>query len=128
MSEILFEKNMLLQSLTMLFEGSLAYLDEKIDSTFVCKKGDKEYTKKSDKYKFRNCLKSKISRVRYGKSIDFHIKKVIRIDNLEEYAQHVVKIDELRNNAAHAFINSEEAKLFKEDIKKELEYFRKIIK
>jgi len=128
MSEILFEKNMLLQSLTMLFEGSLAYLDEKVNRFFICQKGKEKYRKSDDKYKFRNCLKSKISIVRRGGKISDSVKHNIRINNLEEYAQHVVKIDELRNNAAHAFINSEEAKLFKEDIKKELEYFKNIVR
>ena len=45
-----------------------------------------------------------------------------------EYANHLVEVDDLRNISAHAFINSEEAELFKEDIKKELEYFKRIIK
>ena len=128
MSEILFEKNMLLQSLTMLFEGSLAYLDEKTKASFICQKGSEKYTKNSDKYKFRNCLKSKISRVRYGKHILPFIKQAIQINDLEEYAKHLVKVDELRNNSAHAFINSEKAELFKEDIEKELEYFKSVIK
>jgi len=128
MSEILFSKNMLLQSLTMLFEGSLAYLDEKTKASFICKKGSEEYTKNSDKYKFRNCLKSKLSVVRYGKHLFPFIKQSIKINNLEEYAKHLVRVDTLRNESAHAFINSQKAELFKEDIKKELEYFKRVIK
>jgi len=127
MSEVLFKKNMLLQSLTMLFEGSLAYLDEK-SIIQVCKNNKGEYSKNRDKYKYRNCLKNKISAVRYNKPIRRNIKNEILIPNLNEYAKHLIKIDELRNDSAHAFINSKKAKLFKEDIKKELEYFKKVIK
>lgn len=127
MSEILFDKNMLLQSLTMLFEGVLAYLDEKTNPKFECKKGMEKYTKKSNKYKFRNCLKSAIYKIKY-KSIPYIIKKNILIPNIDEFAKHLVKVDKLRNISAHAFIDTKKANLFKEDIKKEIYYFKEKIK
>ena len=128
MSNKYFEKNLLLQSLTMLFEASLAYLDEKTENNFVCRKGNQEYTKCSDKYKFRNCLKSNLSSVRRNKPIKSFLKKFIAIKNLEEFARHLMKIDELRNDSAHAFINTKKLQDFKQDIKGELEFFRNIIK
>lgn len=128
MSEILFNKNMLLQSLTMLFEGILAYLDEKTKKNFKCEKNNKIYTKKDGKYKYRNCLKSKISVVRYKRQIKNHIRRDIAIYNLDEFARHLVKVDELRNNSAHAFINAKTADIFKEDIKREINFFKRVIK
>jgi len=127
MSEILFNKNMLLQSLTMLFEGSLAYLDEK-SLMKTCKNNKGEYPRNKNKYKYRNCLKNKVSFMRHNKYTKKELKEKILIPNLDEYAQHLLEVDKLRNNSAHAFINSKKAKLFKKDIKKELEYFKKVIK
>jgi len=128
MSTKYFEKNLLLQSLTMLFEASLAYLEERTKNNFICKKGREEFNKNSDKYKFRNCLKSNLSSVRRDKPIKPFLKEIIDIKNLEEFAKHLMKIDELRNSSAHAFINTKKLQDFKQDIKGELGFFRNIIK
>lgn len=128
MSEILYSKNMLLQSLTMLFEGVLAYLDEKTKPNYKCKKGQKEFNKNSSKYKYRNCLKNSLSVVRRGEKIPNYVKNNILIPNLNEYAKHLMKVDALRNDSAHAFINSKKAEVFKNEIKKEIDFFKRVIK
>ena len=56
------------------------------------------------------------------------IKKNIKITDLNEFTKHLMKLNELRNNSAHAFINSKKAELFKNDIKNEIEFFKRVIK
>jgi hypothetical protein len=126
-SKLYFNKNLLLQSLTMLFESIGAFIEIKTKDNFKCKNKKGEFSKNDDKYKFRNCLKSKLSVIRYDKSLPEYLFRFIKIKNLKNLAKHFVKVDELRNSSAHVFINGKTDILdFKEEIKKELEFFEKI--
>ncbi|NPA87285.1 MAG: hypothetical protein GXO01_01135 [Epsilonproteobacteria bacterium] len=124
-SKFYFEKNLLLQSVTMLFEAIGAYIEEKTPENFFCKKKDETYTKQGDKYKFRNCLKSKLSVVKYKKPVSNYLRRNIKIKNIDQFAKHYMFVDELRNNSAHAFINDSDVEDFKDKIKNEIDYFAK---
>jgi hypothetical protein len=131
-AKLYLDKNFLLQSLTMLFEAMSAYVEYKTKDNFVCKNKKGEFEKSGDKYQFRNCLKNKLLVVRNGYEIPKYLFYFVRVDNLEDFANHFAKVDELRNNLAHAFINGkdefEEKKTkFKDEIKEEIDYFSKYI-
>ncbi|MEO1959006.1 MAG: TM1812 family CRISPR-associated protein [Nautiliaceae bacterium] len=131
-SRLYLEKNFLLQSLTMLFEAMSAYVEYKTKDNFVCKNKKGKFNKSSDKYQFRNCLKNKLLIVRNGYELPKYLFHFVRVDNLEDFANHFAKVDELRNNSAHAFINGksefEEKKTkFKDEIYEEINYFSKYI-
>jgi len=122
-SRLYFNKNFLLQSLTMLFEAIGAFVEYKTKDNFVCRSQKGEFTKQDNKYNYRNCLKSKLSVVRYGKKIYYEYYQNIKINNLRIFSEHFVKVDELRNNSAHVFINGKTDEDFKSDIEKELQFF-----
>jgi hypothetical protein len=128
-SKLYFNKNLLLQSLTMLFESIGAFIENQTENNFKCKNKKGEFTKKDNKYYFRNCLKSKLSIVRYGKPIPSYLFHFIKIQDLKKLAQHLVKVDELRNNAAHVFINGKRNIIdFKKEIENELKFFEEVYK
>jgi len=133
-SRLYFDKNFLLQSLTTLFEAVSSFVDYKTKKGFECKRNNKIFKKYGNKYKFRNCLKSKLSVVRYNRSIPDYLYRFINIENLEKFAKHFMIVDELRNNSAHVFINNrnnssnKKKSSFKQKIKNELEFFENIIK
>jgi len=126
-AKLFLKKNLLLQSITILFEAIGAYVEEKTENNFKCKKGEKIYTKNDDKYKFRNCIKSKLSVVRYNKQIPNYLRKIIMINDLENFAKHYMLVDELRNNSAHVFINGKVNKhaSLKEKLEEEISFFEK---
>ncbi len=135
-SRLYLEKNFLLQSLTMLFEAASAYLEFKTKDDFECRKGEYKITKGDNKYKFRNCLKSKLSCAIHSKCKYESIKELsrfIEISNLNNFGKHLIRVDHLRNDSAHAFINGKKEEFenkkskFKEDIEKELKYFEEIL-
>jgi len=127
-SRLYLNKNFLLQSLTMLFEAIGAFIEYQTKDDFICKSKKGNFTKQDNKYKFRNCLKSKLSVVRYNQKIPNYLYHFIKIKNLENFAKHFVNVDELRNNSAHAFINGKKgADDFKSEIEKEIEFFERYL-
>jgi len=124
-SKLCFEKNLLLQSLTLLFEAVSAYLEE-IVGNYKCNKNGKQYTKESNKYKFRNCLKSDLIGYRKHK----HCKGFWnnKIKNCDEFRRNFIKIDEMRNDSAHVFINGNKLKKFRDEIKQLSDFFNLYIK
>ena len=119
-SKLFFEKNLLLQSLTLLFEAVSAYLEE-IVGDYRCNKKDKIYTKESNKYNFRNCLKSDLIGYRkFEHCKNFWSNKIKKCN---KFRKNFIKIDEMRNDSAHVFINGSKLKEFKEEIKSLIEFF-----
>jgi hypothetical protein len=124
-SKLCFEKNLLLQSLTLLFEAVSAYLEE-IVSNYKCYKNKKQYTKESNKYKFRNCLKSDlIGNRKKNHCKDFWNNK---IKNCDKFRKNFIRIDEMRNDSAHVFINGSKLREFREEIKSLIDFFDNYIK
>jgi hypothetical protein len=125
-NKLCFEKNLLLQSLTLLFEAVSAYLEELVDDEYKCNKNKKQYTKKSNKYKFRNCLKSDLIGYRkYKYCKDFWSNK---IKNCDKFRKNFIRIDEMRNDSAHVFINGSKLREFRDEIRSLIEFFDNYIK
>jgi hypothetical protein len=119
MAKLYYKKNLLLQTLTMLFEAIEAYLDEKMSKSIKkCKRKDKYITPKDGKYKWRNCLKNWLSY--QGCSGKFKV-----IVDCENFRKNFKKVDMLRNNSAHVFISGESISNFKDEIKTLLDFFGK---
>jgi hypothetical protein len=115
-SKLCFEKNLLLQSLTLLFEAVSAYLEEIVNDKYVCKNKKGEFDKNSNKYQFRNCLKSKLIGRREFSSCPKEWKRLLG-RNCEKFRKNFIRIDEMRNDSAHVFINGSKLKEFKDEIK-----------
>ena len=122
-SKIYLKKNLLLQSLTYLFESVTAYLEYIADSKFLeCKKNNRLVFKdNNNKYNWRNCLKSKFSR--YGCGFKNMNRFVFRINNCKEFQLKLAKIDHLRNDSAHVFINGKKVDDMKNEIKELIDFF-----
>lgn len=105
-SEYFLKKDILLHSVTLLYESMVAFLDEKIKTNSKCK-GEK------DTYKRRNCLKKNLRDCR-----DIH-----NITDCKKFSKILRRIDKLRNTAAHAHTTSS----YQEDLKQELKEAIKII-
>jgi hypothetical protein len=149
MSKLYFEKNLLLQSLTLLFESALAFLENRSKIGFKCEKKHKnsiyEFQKVSDKfickrnrkkikcdfYQIRNCIKSKlfcgINERCNDENID-NLQKYFDIENLESFIKCLKSIDRLRNDSAHVFINGEKKiEDFKRDIEGKIVFYEKYL-
>jgi len=122
MSELYFEKNLLLQTLTMLFEAISAYLGDIVPKDYKCKKNDKFLTIKSGKYKFRNCIKNSL---RSKNGCNFWWFKNLK--NCEKFRDNLLKIDVMRNNSAHAFIQGKGLEDYKNEIQNLILFFKEYI-
>jgi len=106
-SEYFLKKDILLHSVTLLYESMVAFLDEKIKTNLKC-------NKESDIYKRRNCLKKSLGDCRY----------VRNITNCKKFSDTLRHIDRLRNTSAHAHTTGS----YQEDLKQELVTAIKVIK
>jgi len=106
-SEYFLKKDILLHSVTLLYEAMVAFLDEKIKNNPNCKD-------EKDTYKRRNCLKKGLGDCRNNKNI---IK-------CKEFSDLLRKIDDYRNKSAHAHTTG----TYQADLKIELEKAIKTIK
>ncbi|MDQ1245541.1 MAG: hypothetical protein QG565_1882 [Campylobacterota bacterium] len=106
----MFDKDLLLQSLTLLFEALGAYLDENI---YFQKCDDTS----RDIYSKRNCLKK-----------EFLYNGAKKITNAQEFQKNFKKIDILRNKAAHAFTSDKHAGDMKEDMQQYFLFFQNYFK
>ncbi len=106
-SEYFLKKDILLHSVTLLYEAMVAFLDEKIKNNPNCKD-------ENDIYKRRNCLKKGLGNCRF----------VRNIANCREFSEKLRKIDRLRNTSAHAHTTG----TYQDDLKEVLETTLKIIK
>jgi len=119
-----FEKNLLLQALTFLYESVNAYLEFVTDKNFkICKKYKRIITKQDGVYSWRNCLKSSLLSRKGCQRLWFS-----NVPECEEFRAHLKKIDVLRNDTAHAFINESDTRNFRDDILQEIEFFGKYMK
>lgn len=84
-SEYFLKKDILLHSVTLLYESMVAFLDEKIKNNPHCKN-------ERDTYKRRNCLKKGLGNCKFVKNIV----------NCKVFSSELRKIDKLRNTSAHA--------------------------
>lgn len=106
-SEYFLKKDILLHSVTLLYEAMVAFLDEKI-------KNNKKCNKETDIYKRRNCLKKSLGNCQFIKNIR----------NCKDFSEHLRKIDKLRNTSAHAHTTG----TYQSNLKNELTETIKIIK
>lgn len=106
-SEYFLKKDILLHSVTLLYESMVAFLDEKIKTNAKC-------NKESDVYKRRNCLKKGLGDCRH----------VRNITNCKKFSDTLRHIDTLRNTSAHAHTTGS----YQEDLKHELEISIKTVK
>jgi hypothetical protein len=121
MAKKYFEKGLMLQTLTMLFESINAYLAEIVPNDYYCIKNDRKYYKNSkNKYAFRNCVKNQL-RHKYSCQ-KWYFKK---LKNCNEFRDKFMQIDEMRNGSAHAFINGKTLDNYYKEIKALLEFFGK---
>ena len=106
-SEYFLKKDILLHSVTLLYEAMVAFLDEKIQNNPNCKD-------EQDVYKRRNCLKKGLGDCRY----------VRNITNCRVFSQKLREIDRLRNTSAHAHTTG----TYQDDLKEVLERTIEIVK
>jgi len=106
-SEYFLKKDILLHSITLLYESMVAFLDEKIKNNQKCK-GEQ------DIYKRRNCLKKSLGDCRNIKNIN----------NCREFSRKLREIDRLRNTSAHGHTTG----TYQKDLRKEIMNTIKIIK
>jgi len=117
-SEYFLKKDILLHSVTVLYESMVAFLDEKLSlpgcNSFKTKKGE---LKKTNTYQRRNCLKKKLS-CKKQKSTIINCKKFKKI--LEE-------VDILRNISAHAFTSDRHEKDLEYELRKYIKELKPIL-
>jgi len=106
-SEYFLKKDILLHSVTILYESMVAFLDEKIKNNPKCKD-------EKDTYKRRNCLKKGLGDCRFVKNIS----------NCKVFSQKLRAIDKLRNTSAHGHTTG----TYQQDLKNEIEETIKTIK
>ena len=99
-SEYFLKKDILLHSVTLLYEAMVAFLDEKITNNPRCKD-------ERDTYKRRNCLKKSLGNCRH----------VRNITNCQKFSDTLRAIDILRNKSAHGHTTG----TYQEDLKVELQ-------
>lgn len=95
-SEYFLKKDILLHSITLLYEAMVAFLDEKIKNNSKC-------NKETEVYRRRNCLKKSLGDCRHVKNIN----------QCKEFSKRLRKIDKLRNTSAHAHTTGS----YQEDLK-----------
>lgn len=105
----MFDKDLLLQSLTLLFEAITAYLDENL-KIHHC-------NEKKDIYSRRNCLKKEL-----------YFTNITSIANIKEFKKHFRDLDHLRNKAAHAFTSDKYMGDMKEQMQKQLSFYQNYIR
>lgn len=106
-SQYFLKKNILLHSVTLLYESMVAFLDEKIKNNSKC-------NNERDIYRRRNCLKKSLGDCR----------SVRNIINCKKFSQILRDVDSLRNTAAHGHTTG----TYQEDLKQELKNAIKVIK
>jgi len=106
-SEYFLKKDILLHSVTLLYEAMVAFLDEKMTSRSRC-------TGETDTYRRRNCLKKSLGNCR----------NVRNINNCRKFSDTLRAIDILRNKSAHGHTTG----TYQEDLKDELEEAIKVIR
>ena len=120
-SEYFLSKDILLHSVTMLFESMLSFLDENVDNP-ACNEKELKSGKivSTNIWERRNCLKKRIGKCRYY--------KYRNIPECLKFKDILFEIDRLRNIAAHAHRTGS----YKEDLRLELsetiEFLQKIYK
>jgi hypothetical protein len=119
-ARLYFKKNLLLQTLTMLFEAVNIYIAD-IYWEERCKNKKGEFTK-DEPYKFRNCVKNKFLGNR--KKEDCYREWNGKIKNCKKFRQYFLKIDEIRNSSAHAFIEDDKYKDYKNEINMFINFFQ----
>jgi len=106
-SEYFLKKDILLHSVTLLYEAMVAFLDEKMTASSRCKE-------EMDTYRRRNCLKKALGNCR----------SVRNITNCQKFSDTLRAIDILRNKSAHGHTTG----TYQEDLKVELENAIRIIR
>jgi len=106
-SEYFLKKDILLHSVTVLYESMVAFLDEKIKNNPYCKD-------EQDTYRRRNCLKKGLKDCRFVKNIN----------NCKVFSQKLKEIDRLRNTSAHAHTTG----TYQQDLRDEIEHTIRVIK
>ena len=99
-SEYFLKKDILLHSVTLLYESMVAFLDEKMTVNSRCKD-------ERDTYRRRNCLKKALGNCR----------NVRNITNCQKFSDTLRAIDILRNKSAHGHTTG----TYQEDLKVELQ-------
>ncbi len=106
-SEYFLKKDILLHSVTLLYESMVAFLDEKMTNTSQCKN-------ERDTYRRRNCLKKALGNC-------YNVRNII---NCQKFSDTLRAIDILRNKSAHGHTTG----TYQEDLKVELENAIKILR
>jgi len=99
-SEYFLKKDILLHSVTLLYESMVAFLDEKMTNRSNCQR-------ERDTYKRRNCLKKTLGNCR-------NIRNII---NCRRFSDTLRTIDRLRNMSAHGHTTG----TYQEDLKLEIQ-------
>lgn len=121
-SEYFLDKDILLHSVTLLYEAMVAFLDENVTNqkcnTVINKRGEEV---QANTFQRRNCLK-----LNMGNCKNPQYKK--NVSKCKEFSNLLRKIDGFRNNSAHAHTTG----TYKEDLKNELiiaiEFLKPIMK
>jgi len=106
-SEYFLKKDILLHSVTLLYESMVAFLDEKIKNNPKC-------SNERDTYKRRNCLKKSLGDCR----------SVRNINNCRAFSRKLREIDRLRNTSAHGHTTG----TYQQDLRDEIERTIRVIK
>ena len=118
-SKYFLKKDILLHSLTLLYESMVAFLDEKNGKDRQIYIDCKDLTEKNNQnriYKRRNCLKKTKNKC-----------KKIRIHKCKEFDKALKNIDILRNISAHGFTFNSFDKNLKNEIEKTIKIFNQIV-
>jgi len=124
MACLYFKKNLLLQTLTMLFEAVNIYTAD-IYWKKSCKNQKGEFLKDKP-YKFRNCVKNKFLHIRKRENCMGKWNK--KIKNCNKFRKYFLKIDEIRNSSAHAFIEDDKYEDYKNEINMLINFFQNYFK
>jgi hypothetical protein len=109
-SEYFLKKDILLHSVTLLYESMVAFLDEKIKNNPKCKD-------KKDTYQRRNCLKKSLGECKY----------VRNINKCREFSDYLFRIDKLRNTSAHAHTTGTYQESLKDELLETIKFIKPIM-
>ena len=109
-SEYFLKKDILLHSVTLLYEAMVAFLDEKIKNNSRC-------CSETDTYRRRNCLKKSLGDCR----------SVRNISNCREFSRKLREIDRLRNISAHGHTTGTHQQNLRDEITNTLQFIKPIM-
>ena len=121
-SEYLLKKDILLHSVTLLYESMVAFLDERVNNykcnTIINKRGEEV---EANIFQRRNCLK-----LNMGNCKNPQYKN--NISQCKDFSSLLRNIDGLRNNSAHAYTTGTYQEDLKDELKEAIEFLTLIIK